>query len=618
MKTPFVFGRVAIAENFAGRESETSRFTYHNLVRDTSIIAFRYLNRLNEDGLKSLILAVWIAVCVSVISGCKSDRENTNDRALAQLDSLISKAPILEQSKSIELADLRLKRSSASTPSDRYMANKLLFGAFETYSSDSALKYIDENIAIAAGIGNEEWETRSKIDKAEVLTASGMLSESLNIMNSIDHSKMPAELKTCYFGQMIFLYSHLGNYAGGDGNGFYAYERAYKDSIMNVIQPSHPDYLWYTGWDVLGTDKAANQVIDALSQKLSNAKFSSRQDAKDAYILAKLYESIGDTPNYKKYLIKSAMSDVRIANAEIASLEDLAKIMFAEGDIDHAYAYIKYSLDKALAYPNRVKAYGILSTMDIAYTALQDRNAKLYSRTNYFLVSVCVLAAILVASIVVVIVQNNKLRRSRRSLDDVNKSLSHNNRELSETHRQLNEVNSRLKQLNEDLEHKNEELQEANYVKEEYIGSVFAICSNYIGKIESLTHKIHNMMVAKDYRRVESMTDDFDIKAELKELYQSFDTIFLHIYPNFIDDFNSLLEDDKRIVPKEGELLNTELRIYALVRLGITDSVKIADFLHCSAQTVYNYRFKVRNKAKISKKEFADTVRTLGTFKESI
>ena len=103
---------------------------------------------------------------------------------------------------------------------------------------------------------------------------------------------------------------------------------------------------------------------------------------------------------------------------------------------------------------------------------------------------------------------------------------------------------------------------------------------------------------------------------ELKEFYHNFDAIFLHVYPDFVNDFNALLQPDERIMLKEGELLNTELRIYALVRLGINDSIKIAEFLHCSPQTVYNYRLKTRNKAIIPKEEFADTVRSLGKMQE--
>ncbi len=121
--------------------------------------------------------------------------------------------------------------------------------------------------------------------------------------------------------------------------------------------------------------------------------------------------------------------------------------------------------------------------------------------------------------------------------------------------------------------------------------------------------------VTRKYKEIEYFTDSNDmVKKELKDFYKSFDTVFLHIYPNFINDFNALLQSDKQIIPKEEELLNTELRIYALVRLGITDSVKIAEFLHCSPQTVYNNRFRVRNKAIIPREDFAETVRTLGKF----
>lgn len=98
----------------------------------------------------------------------------------------------------------------------------------------------------------------------------------------------------------------------------------------------------------------------------------------------------------------------------------------------------------------------------------------------------------------------------------------------------------------------------------------------------------------------------------LKEFFHTFDQVFLSIYPDFIEDFNALLRPEERIAVKEGELLNTELRIYALVRLGINDSVKISEFLHCSAQTVYNNRLRCRNKALIPKNEFAQTVMSLG------
>lgn len=538
-----------------------------------------------------------------------------NETYIYMLDSLLEKKNDFERDKLMKIAELKQKDNNAASLTERYLYNTLLYDEFATYNADSALKYINRNLEIAQSSGNKEWEIKSKIDKSNLLTGTGLLKEAEEIMTRINPAQLPENVLTDYYGQMIYLYSHLGNYAGGSVNEYYIKERAYKDSIMAVIPPSHHDFLWYKGWDILGTDKSDDSLIPALKQKLEEGKQNTRQDAKNAYILSKLYEWKGDRENFKKYMALSAIIDVKTANAEIASLEDLARIMFEDGDIDRAYSYINYSLTKALSFPNRVRAFGMARTQDDINKAYQERNRKQEHRITTFLIIVCILATILVGAISVIILQNRRLRKQGDNLDDANKTLNRNMEELSEAHRQLNDVNSRLKELNESLKAKNEELNEANYVKEEYIGYIFTICSNYIRKLEDFRKSIHVKAKTRKYREIEDATASTEMmKDELKDFYHSFDTIFLHIYPDFVNDFNSLLQDDKKITPKEGELLNTELRIYALVRLGITDSVKIAEFLHCSSQTVYNNRFRVRNKAIIPKEVFAETVRTLGKF----
>lgn len=558
----------------------------------------------------SLILALWFV-------SCTPSAKDTDTPEIRSLDSLLQLSGEINHTKIIELAELRRKRENSSTTNKKYIANSMLFDAFATYQSDSALKYVDQNIQLAKETGNKEWEARSIIDKAGLLAATGLLSQSVDLINSIDRTTMPDELLVDYYGQMIYIYSHFGNYTEGTEqsneytNRFYLMEREYKDSVMMVVKPSHPEYLWYKSWDVLGTDKQCYDIIEALVEKLSKSEFNTHQDAKDAYVLAKLYKSISDTENFKKYLALSAMADVRIANAEISSLQELAQQLYNEGDIDRAYAYIDYTLNKAIQLPNRSKAYSITRVLRSVYEANKAHIAAQQQHVRIVLIIVCVLAVILAVAIFVIIGQNRKLSRQKNTLDDMNRSLSQNNSELAAAHQQLNEANQKLKDLNADLKNKNSELEEANYVKEEYIGYVFTICSNYIGKLEALKNKIHTKVVSKQYKDLEKETFVFTPKEELKNFYRSFDSIFLHIYPTFIDDFNVLLRDDQRIYPKKGELLNTELRIYALVRLGITDSIKIADFLHCSAQTVYNYRLKMRNRARIAKENFADAVRAL-------
>ena len=209
------------------------------------------------------------------------------------------------------------------------------------------------------------------------------------------------------------------------------------------------------------------------------------------------------------------------------------------------------------------------------------------------------------------------LSRSRARLNEMNQLLNKHIDELSQAHTRLAEINGELQSVNLQLKEANSQLRESNYVKEEYIGYVFAICSNYISKLDEFRKNVNRKIKVKQFDEIKALTDTPTMaQNELKEFYHNFDAIFLHVYPDFVSDFNALLQPEGRIVLKEGELLNTELRIYALVRLGINDSVKIAKFLHCSPQTVYNNRLKTRNKAIIPKEDFADTVRSLGKMQE--
>ena len=184
---------------------------------------------------------------------------------------------------------------------------------------------------------------------------------------------------------------------------------------------------------------------------------------------------------------------------------------------------------------------------------------------------------------------------------------------LSLAKKTMNSMNEELKHINGDLQVLNDKLQESNRVKEEYIGYVFNMCSDYIDKQDEfrklLARKIKTGQIDDLYKTVNSTSF---VANELKEFFQMFDSIFLKLYPKFVEEFNALLQENERIYPKDGELLTPELRIFALIRLGISDSGKIATFLHYSSQTVYNYRLKVRNKSLHAKDELLDAVQKIG------
>lgn len=195
-----------------------------------------------------------LIIFLTTHSAC-SDSKAYSDPYITSLDSLLERYDELERAKLIRIAELRQRKAKATTLEDQYLINSMLVEEFSTYSSDSAMKYVDYNLEIANAVDNKDWEIRNKILKSELLAGSGLLAQSEKLMNSINRSQLPQDQLVDYYGQMIFLYSHLGNYTGGDVNDYYVRERAYKDSIIAVIDSTHPDYLWYKGWDVNGTDK---------------------------------------------------------------------------------------------------------------------------------------------------------------------------------------------------------------------------------------------------------------------------------------------------------------------------------------------------------------------------
>lgn len=535
---------------------------------------------------------------------------------LVRLDSLIAQKNTFAMLKEAKIAQLHKLRKDVRTLEERYWLNKKLYDEYCVYNADSAMNYVAGNLDIVYKQNDKYRQMEWKIKKSFLLAATGLLKEAQDELDGVSGGSLPKELLVDYYGQMLYLYSHFNQYTGSEMGTLHEHyaqlERVYKDSLNMVLTPEDPLFLWYKGQVVQGTD-SMYVFKERLQKGILNSAFDTRRDAMNAYVLACFYRESDEQENYLTYLIYSAMADVRISNKDIASLEELAGVLFSLGDIDHAYVYMSYCLQNALAYRNRVRVVGISAVQDTIHQIYQERNQRQEARLRMYLVLVSVLSLISLFAFLYIYKQMKRLKQSRQQLNEANNRLNKHVEELSKMHGQVAETNVQLTSLNEQLRDTNNQLRESNYVKEEYIGYVFSICSNYISKLDEYRKNINRKLKANQLEDVKALTDTHSMaQNELKEFYHNFDAIFLHIYPDFVSDFNALLHPDEQIVLKDGELLNTELRIYALVRLGITDSVKIAEFLHYSPQTVYNNRLKTRNKAIIPREEFAAVVRSLG------
>lgn len=570
--------------------------------------------------MRYILLIISFLFCLPIYSEVSYSREL--EEIFSKLDEMILRREEYQEMKEERIRMLQKQFNNQVSIEESFYVNKLFYEEFYVYNADSAMAYADKNLDIALQLKRKDWEYVWKINKSFLLSATGLLKEAEDELKSVPVKELSGDVLTDYYGQMVYLWSHFGQYTGSQSENvqrsYLDKERMYRDSVYSVVKPSHPLYLWYKGcyFQYQGEDEM-RKVIPELTQVLDSASLETRYDAMNAYILGSIYRDLGDMDNYMKYLAYSSMADITSCNKDIASLEELGTFLFSLGDIDRAYSYINYCLQNALFYNNRVRIMGISGIIDQINGVYQEHMRQQGERVRSYLVIVSVLSVVLLLSIIYIYYKLRQLATSRSKLREMNGELNRHVYDLSEAQKQLKEVNDKLQALNVELKDVNSQLRESNYVKEEYIGYVFSICSNYINKLDEYRKNINRKIKTNQIDEVKAMTDRPTMaQKELKEFYKNFDAIFLHVYPSFVSDFNELLLPEERIVLKEGELLNTELRIYALVRLGINDSVKIAEFLHCSPQTVYNNRLKVRNKAIVPKEQFAETVRLLGKMKE--
>lgn len=591
----------------------------------------------NEITLKTFLLAL-VSCCLLAVLPARADVDNRllNQR-LSELDELIQDGYRQMRLKELRIAQCRGQMKRNVSLEERYRNNLQLYQHYMVYDSDSAMCLINCNLQIAHCLGRKDWQADCMIEKSFIFTATGMLKEAEDELDKIDTPQLPYESLLNYYDKKIYMYSHCSQYQGhledALGNEYYLKEMAYRDSIDCLIKPEHPMYLWYKGWMVLYKDQEMTDVVRMLKAVVDSAPMESRLDAMNAYMLARLYEESDRMDDFAYYLTLSAMADVRTCNRDIASLYELGRYLFEQGDVDRAYSYIHYCLQQAQLYRNRIRLLDITQTLNDIHQSYQDRTDRQQQRLKLYLITISLCALVLLFSLFYIIRLLRKIDRQRVQLRESNHKLSEHVQEISSTREQLTETHAQLQEQNAQLEQTVsqlkvlrlqqeqtlEQLQESNFVKEEYIGYVFTMCSNYIDKLNDYRKGVNRKIKAGQLAELKQQTDTPEtVQMELKEFYRTFDTIFLNVYPNFVSDFNALLRPEEQIVLREGELLNTDLRIYALVRLGINDSTKIASFLHCSPQTVYNNRLKIRNKAVIPKENFAQVVGSLGKYGHNV
>lgn len=524
---------------------------------------------------------------------------NDIDSLLKVLDSSVDNYQVFSNQKEEQLNKLKDLLKYTNNDDQRYKICGQLYDDYKSYKSDSALTYAQKKLQIAEKMNNRWNLTDAKLNLASIMGTSGMYKESMDILETINIQDNP-DLKAYYFHVYRTVYGFMADYTVStrEKERYNKLVSNFRDSLL-VVNPPNSETHIMVKTDQLIANKKSDEAIKILLTYYPTIKNDKHTRAIIAYCISVTYQKQQNRENEKKWLIISAINDIQSATKDYISLRSLAFLLYKEGDIDRAYKYIKRSLEDALFCNARLRTYEISQMLPIIDQAYQHQSQARQRQLIISLISISLLSVFLLIAVLSVYRQMRKLSVARKDLSQANKLLNDLNKELSET--------------NKLLKHSNETLSEANLIKEEYIGRYMDQCSAYIDKLDDYRRLLNKTATAgKIDDLIQTIKSKQFIEDELKEFYTNFDSTFLQLFPTFVEEFSALLVDNEEIQLKSGELLNTELRIFALIRLGISDSVKISHFLRYSLSTIYNYRTKLRNKSAVPRDEFESYVMKIG------
>lgn len=539
-------------------------------------------------------------LCFLLFFSCHSALAGESlDSLLNVLDKTIKEADTYVQIKENKLHEL--KKEARKTPPfsvERYNLNNDIYLEYKAYSSDSALHYLNENMLLARQLNDKERELKIQLELSYLLSSIGMYMEAADILNSIDRQTLPSSL----LGHYYTCYEHVYFEAGAAqprykmfASRYVKLSHAYRDSMQITLDPSSATYLWLRETQLREAGKY-DEALEFSDRRLAESSFGTPQYALVAYQRFRLFESMGKKDEHLYYLVLSAISDVRSAIKEQSSLMVLAQELNSKGDLKRAYDYINFSWEISQFYKTRLRSWMNITPLSMINGNYQDIIKQQNRELLIYITCVALLALLLVIALIYIYRQMKALSIAKKGLQEVNERLFSLNEELEEVNRHLRSTNL--------------ELSESNLIKEAYIARFFKLCSVYVDRLQAyrklVNKKLQRGQVA-ELLKMTHLSNDI-VTVEVQELYANFDSAFLHLFPNFVESLNALLLPDEQIVLKPDELLNTELRIFALIRLGIKDSSQIAELLHYSVNTIYNYRSRVKTKARVSRDDFEDLV----------
>jgi hypothetical protein len=491
---------------------------------------------------------------IAALKAVLNDKANYDIQKIKKIDDL--KAP-LDKDEQISLAQ-------------QYNIYLNLYNEYKTFKYDRAFHYAHQLQRVGEQMKDPAKIAYGKIKLGFILLSSGMFKETFDTLNTVKVKLLPDSVKKEYYFLTARTYYDLADF---DKDDYYARiynKRAslYIDSALTLSSPKSFEYTYYTGLKFL---KAGDlkKAISNLQYLINDKKLTYHQYAVTASTLSDIYIQHNNPDSAVTLLIKAAIADIKSSTKEAAAMLNLAQLLDKKGNTQDAYIFIKQAMDDAVYYGARQRKVQVSAILPVVAGAriLYEQEQK---RALIFYASLLTILSITIIVFAIIIYKQLKRIKAADKL---------------------------VVEANTVLLHTIDKLNEAEKIKEEYIGYYLNIISDYMNKLEKFKCSIEQRLTTKRFDDIKVLVGNINLKKEREELFINFDKAFLKLFPNFVHEFNALFppEHQTHLIP--NQLLNTDLRIFALIRLGINDTDKVARILEYSLSTIYNYRTRIKNKS---------------------
>lgn len=569
--------------------------------------------RITKHILVMSVLSFWFALSPTI---SKAQNKQNVDSLLHCIDEAIDNPTPYINKREVRISQLRYKLKKAKTPYEKYQTSFKLYEEYTPFINDSAIYFLDRCVELGTQLHQPTWVSKCKILTAMRCSNTGMLVEALSKLNTIDTSSLDRQTWGTYYQAYAHVCGEVAYYTHiASDKSHYEQEAAkYRKLMYSCLPATDSNVFQYHQLEALNAhdSKKALHINDEWLRYVDKESHGFALVALYRYLAYKLEN---DTTKMMYWIGESVLSDIKNGVMDQGSMWEMANQLMEAKDVDRAYKYINFNSYCTGRFGSRQRLAQIEPLLATIAKMYKEENDQYNQRQTITISMISLLALLLLFTVFYISRKRHQLSITKNHLAESNSQLTELNKQLKALNEELQSTNLELSSVNSELSSVNHELTDSNRVKEEYVGRFMRLYSLYISKLETLRKQVNKRVKTKQYAELYEMTRPENFKEEeLEEFYSNFDSAFLHLFPNFIEAFNALLKPEERIVPTNNEQLSTPIRIFALIRLGINDSSKIAEFLHYSVNTIYNYRAQIKKGALNNRDTFEEDVKKIGKF----